>query len=357
VWDVTDWLRFRATRSRDVRAPQFRELYQTYAPRVGGPFGSVNPNPWAVAYNQDHPGAPVATSDSASILTGGNIDLRPEKADTWTIGAVLSPQAGFMSGFRFSADWYQIKIADAIAGPPGGVGAVNIATQCFNGVQQYCDLLTFLQPGDPGYNAAFPYDIATVTSTAGNLQGFTTRGIDFEAAYTRPVGNGSISIRALASYLYDQLFFRGFGLPPINYAGQTGPTAAFGSFNTSPHWQGNLIMTAVQGPFSGTLQVRYVGKGRFETLTPTGAAPLDPGDPNYSSTDINSINDNSVSSATYVNLSASYRIFDGVELFGSINNLFGRNPPVAPGGNGYPTNPVYFDTYGRLWRAGVRVKL
>jgi hypothetical protein len=30
---------------------------------------------------------------------------------------------------------------------------------------------------------------------------------------------------------------------------------------------------------------------------------------------------------------------------------------VAPGGNGYPTNPVYFDTYGRTWRAGVRVKL
>jgi outer membrane receptor protein involved in Fe transport len=357
VWDVTDWLRFRATRSRDVRAPQFRELYQTYAPRVGGPFGSVNPNPWAVAYNQAHPATPVATSDAASIMTGGNIDLRPEKADTWTIGAVVSPQSGFMSGFRFSADWYQIKIKDAIAGPPGGVGAGNIATQCFNGVQEYCDLMTFLQPGDPGYNPAFPYDIATVTSTAGNLQGFTTRGIDFEAAYSTPLGSGSLSVRALASYLYDQLFFRGFGLPPINYAGQTGPTAAFGSFNTAPHWQGNLIMTTEQGPFTGTIQVRYVGKGRFETLTPTGEAPIDMSDPNYDNTNINSINDNSVSSATYVNLSASYRIFDGIELFGSVNNLFDLNPPVAPGGNGYPTNPVYFDTYGRSWRVGVRVNI
>jgi outer membrane receptor protein involved in Fe transport len=44
-----------------------------------------------------------------------------------------------------------------------------------------------------------------------------------------------------------------------------------------------------------------------------------------------------------------------VELFGSISNLFDRDPPVAPGGNGYPTNPVYFDTYGMMWRAGVRV--
>jgi outer membrane receptor protein involved in Fe transport len=288
-------------------------------------------------------------------MTGGNIDLKPERADTWTIGAVLSPVAGALSGFRFSADWYQIKIKDAIAGPPGGVGAANIAQQCFNGVGSYCDLLTFVQPGDPGYNAAFPYDIATVTSTAGNLQGFTTRGIDFEAAYSMPVGDGSISIRALASYLYDQLFFRGFGLPPINYAGQTGPTAAFGSFNTSPHWQGNLIMTGKQGPFTGTVQVRYVGKGRFETLTATGGTPLDPGDSGYDNTNINSINTNSVASATYVNVSASYDILEGVQLFGSLNNLFDKDPPVAPGGNGYPTNPVYFDTYGRTFRVGARV--
>ncbi len=192
VWDVTDWLRFRATRSRDVRAPQFRELYQTYAPRVGGPFGTVNNSPWALAYNAAHPGTPVATSDAASITTGGNINLRPEKADTWTIGAVLSPKSGFMSGFRLSADWYQIKIADAIAGPPGGVGAQQHRHAVFQGVQEFCDLITFLQPGDPGYNPAFPYDIATVMSTAGNLQGFTTRG----STSRRPIPRRSATVRS-----------------------------------------------------------------------------------------------------------------------------------------------------------------
>jgi len=58
-----------------------------------------------------------------------------------------------------------------------------------------------------------------------------------------------------------------------------------------------------------------------------------------------------------VNISASYDILKGFQLFGSINNLFDKSPPIAPGGNGYPTNPVYFDTYGRLWRVGVRVKM
>jgi hypothetical protein len=34
--------------------------------------------------------------------------------------------------------------------------------------------------------------------------------------------------------------------------------------------------------------------------------------------------------------------------------VLNKNPPVAPGGNGYPTNPVYFDTYGMTWKVGVR---
>jgi len=335
VWDLTDWLRFRVTRSRDVRAAQFRELFQSYARAAGGPFGSVN-NPWN-----------SGISDPAEITTGGDVNLKPERADTWTAGIVLSPQ-GTLDGLRFSADWYQIEIKDAIVGPPFGVGAQNIVTQCFNGNQLFCDKMT-------GEGTT---DILTIDNTATNLQGFTTRGVDFEGVYTMPVGNGSLNLRVLASYLYDQLFSTGIGTPTRNYAGQSGPTAAFGSFNTAPKWQGNAFLTLNQGPFTGTVQVHYVGPGRFLTLTASGGPPVEPGDPGYSTTDPNSISDNSVDSATYVNLSASYGFFDDrFELFGAVNNLFDKDPVVAPGGNGFPTNPVYFDTYGRTFRLGLRVKL
>lgn len=336
IWDVTDWLRFRGTRSRDVRAAQFRELFQSYAVTAGGPFGSVN-NPWN-----------NGLTDPANITTGGAVNLLPEKADTWTFGVVLSPKSGLLNRFRFSADWYQIKIKNAIVGPPFGVGAQNIVTQCFNGNQLFCDRMT-----GEGTN-----DILTIDNTAANLQGFTTRGVDFESTYTLPVGTGSLNLRVLASYLYDQLFSTGLGTPVVNYAGQSGPTAAFGSFNTAPKWQGNAFVTYSQGPFSGTVQVRYVGPGRFMTLTASGGQTIDPSDSGYDTTNPNSINDNHVDSATYVNLSASYKFFDDrFELFGSLNNAFDKKPVIAPGGNGYPTNPVYFDTYGRTWRVGVRVKI
>lgn len=340
IWDVTDWLRLRATRSRDVRAPQFRELFQTYATTVGGPFGSVS-NPW--------PGG--SASDPVNIDSGGDVNLRPEKADTLTLGVVLSPE-GALDGFRFSADWYQIKIKDAIVGPPFGIGAQNIVTGCFQGNQTFCDLME-------GEGTA---DIISIDNRAANLQGFTTRGMDFEAAYETSLGSGNLTFRVLASYLYDQLFDTGLRdpvtnepLPPTNYAGQSGPTAAFGSFNTAPKWQGNAFVTFNQGPFTGTVQARYVGSGRYLTVTAAGGAPVAPGDPGYDTTDPNSISDNSVDDAIYINLAGSYDITDQIQVFASLNNLFDRDPVIAPGGNGFPTNPVYFDTYGRTLRFGARV--
>src|SRR4029079_15298493 len=88
IWDATDWLRFRATRSRAVRAAQFRELFQSYAVTAGGPFGSVN-NPWN-----------NGLTDPVTSTTGGDVNLRPERADAWTIGVVLTPKDGFLNRFR-----------------------------------------------------------------------------------------------------------------------------------------------------------------------------------------------------------------------------------------------------------------
>ena len=76
-----------------------------------------------------------------------------------------------------------------------------------------------------------------------------------------------------------------------------------------------------------------------------------------STTSVDSINDNTVSSATYVNLSGSLDLGKQMQIFASVNNLLNKDPPVAPGGNGYPTNPVYFDTYGTTWKLGMRLKL
>jgi outer membrane receptor protein involved in Fe transport len=283
IWDITDWLRLRGTRSRDVRAPGFRELYQTYA-AAGGAFGSVN-NPWNNGF-----------SDPANIHTGGDINLKPEKADTFTFGAVINPRHGALTGFRFSADWYQIDLKDPIVGPPFGIGAQNIVAQCYAGVQAFCDRI--------GFSDATMKDITSIQNTAANLGSFLTRGVDFETEYNLPLdrvssgAHGNINFRVIASYLYDMIVDAGLGATPIDYAGQSGPTGAFGGFNTEPYWQGNAFLTYSGGPFSGTIQLRYVGSGRFLTVDGANNPVTDTGSATYEG----SINNNHVAAAAYVNV-------------------------------------------------------
>jgi hypothetical protein len=73
-----------------------------------------------------------------------------------------------------------------------------------------------------------------------------------------------------------------------------------------------------------------------------------------------------VDGANYFGLALSYEIPFGsrdgaVEVFGAIDNLFDTKPSIAPGGGGlggsnYPTNPVYFDTFGSRFRTGLRLR-
>src|SRR5215471_12949587 len=81
IYDATDWLRLRATVSRDVRAAGFRELFLPRVDAVGNPGGfpgGIN-NPW----NGNIP-------EQYLNITGGNPDLKPETADTTTFGTVLT---------------------------------------------------------------------------------------------------------------------------------------------------------------------------------------------------------------------------------------------------------------------------
>jgi outer membrane receptor protein involved in Fe transport len=346
IYDVNDWVRFRGTLSRDVRAAGFRELFLPRDTSLGvpGSFPAGISNPW------------TGLDEEYELTTGGNSDLAPETADTTTLGVVLSP-GGALDGFRFSVDWFEIDLQDAITpGGLGGLSAQNLVDACQRGGLGACAAITGVSDGMGGFS-----DITAVEATSINIGKFLTRGFDIEASYDMPMSRlhedwvGDLNLRVLASNLYEMTVDTGLGDAPIDYHGQTGPVASFGGFNTSPDWRANAWLTYRRDRFSTTLEAQYIGEGTLNATwfdSPIGAA---------SNTQINSIDDNSVDSAVYYALSASYEFDMGddarsVEVFGVINNLFGEDPPVAPGGNLYPTNPVYFDTIGARFRAGVRLR-
>lgn len=343
IYDITEGLRFRGSRSRDIRAAGFRELYLKNVPTEEGSSQGIVDNP-AI------PGSPGGGGDDPTpILSGGAFSLTPEKADTTTLGLVVSP--GFAPGLTFSADWYQIKIKDVVT-TLTGQGIVDFCDE----YDLFCDRISY----------ADAMDITFVDARQVNLGQLTVRGFDFEVAYNLPLDNlhdgfaGDLNFRLMANHQYDFVVTPDPTVDPIDYAGQSGPVGDGGDFNPAPNWIWNGFVSYDLGGFNSTVTVRRVGSGIY------GVQYTGPEDPGYDPMMADSISTNRVDAATYVDLAVSYAFGVGsneenFEVFAAVNNLFDKKPPVAPGGGGlggsnYPTNPVYFDTFGMRFRTGVRVR-
>src|SRR5690606_6343739 len=119
-FQLMDGLRFRATKSRDVREPTFGEQFES-----GGGGANIND--------------PVTgTSYTITALSGGNPNLRPEEADTFTAGFVYTPTfADWIDGFQLAADYYEIDVEGRV----GSLGAQRIIDECMAGDQSLCTLI------------------------------------------------------------------------------------------------------------------------------------------------------------------------------------------------------------------------
>jgi outer membrane receptor protein involved in Fe transport len=334
-YDALDWLRFRATVSQDVRAAGFRELFLPRVDTIAAGFPAPVNNPWSGA------------QDVYLNISGGNPDLKPETADTKTLGMVLS-----FDRFRFSIDRFDIDLKDAITpGGAGGIGAQQLVQACFasGGAGAVCGKIG----GARGANNAIA-DITSVDTRSINIGKFVTKGYDLEATYNWSLSRGGdLQLRMIGTYLPDMIIDTGLGSPAVNYHGQSGPVASFGGFNTSPDWQARAFVTWAKDKLTTTFETRYISSGKLNA-TWTESMPGSPGN-----TAALTVNDNSVDEAYYLAWSGSWDFTKssegrGTQLFWAINNLFDKDPPVAPGGNVYPTNPVFFDTLGLRYRVGVR---
>lgn len=341
IWEIGEGLRLRGSRSRDIRAAGFRELFLRNVPtEEGSSLGIVD--------NHNIPGA--GNDDPTPILNGGSFALKPEKADTTTAGMVFSPE--FIPGLRMSVDWYQIAIKDAVT----TLGGQRIVDFC-DEFDLFCDRITF----------ASPTNITFIDARQVNLGQMTVRGFDFEVDYRLPLSDisqdwgGTLGIRLLGNHQYDFQVQADPTTPVVDYAGQTGPVGVAGNFSPSPAWVWNGFLTYDSGPFNATLSFRRIGKGIYNVER------IGPEDEGYDPHLRNSINTNRVDGATYFGLAMSYKIPMGssdkeyIEVFGAIENLFDEKPPVAPGGgslggSNYPTNPVFFDTFGSRFRGGIRAR-
>jgi len=351
---VVDWLRFRGSHSSDIRAPNFRELFYSQTIPAGGFFGTVA-NPWII------PPPFGNNQDPTQWALVGNTQLNPEKAKTTTVGLVIQP-AG--TNLQFSADYYQIKLKGGLALALGGPAAV---TACFNGDQFFCSLLTFgpARPDQTGNPNAARTNITQMKTLYTNQNPYTAKGLDLALNYRFDASDllssvpGSFGLSIATTHMISQVApvtRAGFVPGQAQLAGQTGGDSGFLS-DVAPaaDWSGTLALSYFNGPFTGTVQTRFVNDGYMDLQNPKKG----PDDPTYNPALSYSASDNTTGKYFLFNLNASYDLkwfdLEKFQVFGSINNLFDRDPPFSTGSVG-GVNAINYDTLGRTYRMGVRLK-
>jgi iron complex outermembrane receptor protein len=330
-------LRVRGTYSRDVRAANLSERFD----RTGG-FANVTDPRNLLDANP----ANDATTYGVTTASGGNPNVNPEEADTWTAGVVVQPDV--MPGFSVSVDYYNIEIADAIS----TVGTQSVVNRCFQDQDpNFCGLIT-LADG----STASPSSTATlVGSIVGdlyvNVAAATVEGVDLETSYNTDVSifggdPESISLRLLASWLLER-----------SDTGSTGVTNDnAGSVGVLPYadFKATASLNYRVGDFSSLLQARHTGNGYQNACGQVGRC----------GTRVFYEN-NRVPAITYVDLRFGYDFeLQGtdVNVSAMVTNLFDVDPPLTPTYIGLAehasqANTSLYDVLGRRYTLGVRVRM
>ncbi|WHU04822.1 MULTISPECIES: TonB-dependent receptor plug domain-containing protein [unclassified Sphingomonas] len=330
TWAPIPDIRFRVTRSRDIRAPNLNELYQ-----AGTANSDSVRNP---KYTADGLNGPQTFGYSG--LVTGNPNLRPEIANSWNIGAVVSPR--FLPGFTASADYFRIDLEGAI----DSISAQEIMNRCAEGLADYCAAIS----DDPVRSTpTAPYKL--IRSQPFNFVRKLVRGIDFDMAYRIPVGSDAFTLKGVATRYIENLSDTGIaGQVAVNTVGANGGQAS------TPTWIFRGSATYETETFSATVTGRGVSAGKYSAtgIECTTSCPVTTTTSTYQTYD-----NNQVSGLFYVDLNLSQTVNFGdnkAQFFINVTNLFNRWPLLVPE-TGLAANSTYSDMLGRQFRAGIRISL
>ena len=338
-WAPVDDLRVRASYNRAIRAPNVAELFASQSVgNVNGTDPCAGANPSASfeicqltgvtqAMYGSIPGCP---SDQCSNLYGGNVALKPETADTYTLGVVITPKA--LRRFSLSVDYYNIKVKNYI----GQIAPSLIMGQCAEtGDPYFCNLFV----RDPRSGQVFGQNSGYIISTTMNTGYLKTSGLDVNADYTFDIGSlGSVNLGVVGTYLIEQVS------QPVPGGGSYDCKGLFGYTcgQPNPKWR-HVARLSWMTPTDTTVSLswRHIGSTGLSSLTDN---PL-------LSADETTVN-RKIGAYNYFDLSLTQAIDKRFTLRAGVNNMFDKDPPVLDAGllqsfgNGN-TYPGVYDALGR----------
>ena len=363
-WEPINDIKFRTNYARAVRAPNVGELFSplnvgltnlTVDPCAGA-APTTNANLRAVCLAQGAPAGSLGaitnpTASQANINSGGNLNLKPETATTWTAGVVIQPS--FLPRFSVSVDYYNIKVKDVIGAPTPG----DLINDCFanlsasSATKTACTVIrrnpiTGGLDGDPATTAG-------LFAPLNNLGKLSTNGVDVAINYAREFGKVQWTATVFGNYTASSKF-------QATSTAVNRECVGYYSVNCGslqPKFSWSMRNTFTYGKLDFSVLWRHLDSMVQEPLDVADNGAAFKGTLNGQQVDFGKIK-----AYDYFDLTLRFNVTDNFTLTGTVQNAFNRQPPVVGNtigtttynsGNTYPST---YDALGRRFAVSGRVK-
>lgn len=325
-WQLSNAFRMRGTYGTGFRVPNVPELFSsvgegnltTTDPCSGLGAGS---SPTLVA-NCAAAGVPNGYTQIGSVIltsNGGNVNLTPESSTTWTIGAVIQP-ASLIPGLSLTADWFDIKVEDAIRSVAGST-KLGLCYNSTNMSHPFCaDIDRSRATGEVLYIRA------QLTNTGTERM----NGLDLGLVYNRTIGDVDVSLDLNATWLNTYEITPFVGGDVMVYNGFIG-----GGNGGYPEWRGYGVLSARKGKVIGTWSTQWIGKATDFYAAPTAIGYKTP-------------------NVFYHNAQLAFEVNDKTRFQIGVDNLFDRKAPYIPNFTDGNTDTMTYDLMGRRFYVGFR---
>ncbi len=350
-WQPIDAVRFRAMHQRSVRAPNVSELFEEQTTQDSSFVDFFNVDPCSASEDPDDRGnrekciSQGLPADQVGIFEatlfyptrftfGGNPDLEPEIAETWTVGVILTPER--FDNWEVAVDYFEISVEDTI-------GNINASLICFDPINTkglFCNNLVRDATGNVS-------SVEELISNRGNLD---TRGVDTQIQFVSDLP----AMLAIADG-YAQLAVKTVWTHTVSITSQENPVTAkldcagrFGLFpcgfffdNAASTYPKNRVTTNANyqsGPWNVHLTWRWIEGTRNAASLWVDVFGGPPANPAISS----------ISSQNYFDLGVGFAFADHTTLRFGISNLLDNDPPfVADQSFNNNTDTRMYDVFGR----------
>ena len=382
TWSPVADIKFRGNYSHSVRAPNIAELFAPVSTGLTNllidPCAGATVVPGSslgnVCVAQGAPASSIGliqnpSAGQANQYGGGNPNLKPETANSYTFGVVIAPS--ILPNFNLTVDYYNIKIAGAITSPT----PADVINACFGSITAASATspacTTIRRSATNGRLSGTPASVRGLPQPLTNLGRLQTDGIDVAANFRQDLGFAKLTLSLGGNWTNHSKFQAtptSFDRDCVGYysanCGSIQPrwqsfqrtTLSFDGIDLSLAWrhlsavqyEGQASDFAARG-FKTTNRTLFSG-----TVTNQGAAlsPLAGTTANF----------NRIKAADYFDLSTRFSVSDNFEMTITATNLFDKKPPLvgatagATGFNSGNTYPSSYDAVGRRFAVGAKLK-